>query len=290
LEVDPDVIELNLLSDTKIVLHHVQIKPQQIHKLTLKGEVDEIEFSWIWGGNRNTSFVRETILTIRGAHFRLVITPEDETVLKRNSLEVPSSESSKTQGDGYMRRYVQQIIDHLALRVTDFQLTIETGLENVIFEAKSLQLVSLGYNSDEKLEAPALSQEIFLESFCAYLAKAPSKKFDSWSRLPLFDPVMYVSSIRRISGRRFDGLALGLEVVGEMASGIKASSENVEGITIHAGTDQLQALGRLLEILALEESHRAVRSCNDKDGNDKFTEGQKESGGNDNDKVSAFPR
>jgi hypothetical protein len=280
-EVDPDAIKLNLLSHTKIALHHVQLKPQKTHKRTLQGEVDEIEFCWIWGGNGKTSFVRETQLTIRGARFRLVISPEEETLPELNSSGVPPSGPSKTQGDGYMQRQVQQIIDHLALHITDFQLAIETGLENFIFEAKSLQLVSLGYSSDETSEAPPLSQQIFLESFCAYLTESPGKKVDSWSRLPLLGPFMYISSIRRVSGRRFDGLVFGLEVVGELASGMKESSENVEGITIHAGTAQVQALGRLLDMLAPEDSHQAVPSCNDKDGSDKFTEEQNGSGGDE---------
>ena len=55
--VDPDVIELNLLLDTKIVLHHVQFKPQQSCKWILQGEVDEIGLSWTWGGDRTMSFI-----------------------------------------------------------------------------------------------------------------------------------------------------------------------------------------------------------------------------------------
>ena len=35
------------------------------------GSVQEIEFSWKWGGGTTTQFVREVVLTIRGAKFRL---------------------------------------------------------------------------------------------------------------------------------------------------------------------------------------------------------------------------
>jgi hypothetical protein len=69
--VDPDAIELNLLSNNKIVLHHVQLKPQRSCGQILQGEVDKIDFSWIWGGDGATSFIRETKLTIHGACFRL---------------------------------------------------------------------------------------------------------------------------------------------------------------------------------------------------------------------------
>jgi hypothetical protein len=56
--VDPTAIESNLVTDTKIVLSTVRLKPCGS---LLVGGVDSIEFSWKWGGSADgsTSFVRD---------------------------------------------------------------------------------------------------------------------------------------------------------------------------------------------------------------------------------------
>lgn len=87
--VDPSTIETNLVSDTKIALTHVKLKPQTIYSsgnssnvggsnvgvglLELVGDVECVEFSWKWGGSADgsTSFVRDTFLSIRGVRLRL---------------------------------------------------------------------------------------------------------------------------------------------------------------------------------------------------------------------------
>ncbi|MFN9981579.1 MAG: hypothetical protein ACK53Y_16765, partial [bacterium] len=76
------------------MLHHVQLKPQRSCGQILQGEVDKIEFSWIWGGDGATSFIRETKLTIHGACFRLVIVPEEkaETAVSKTKVTVALSE------------------------------------------------------------------------------------------------------------------------------------------------------------------------------------------------------
>jgi hypothetical protein len=136
-DVDPTLIESNLVSDTKVVVKNVRLKPLPIDgtdDLEIVGIVDEIEFSWLWGGStdRSTSIVRDTRLTIRGAKFRIqkVILPRaPESAAPSPSASgttMPASTTTDTSSQqSYIHKHVQQIIDHLTLNITDMELTVE---------------------------------------------------------------------------------------------------------------------------------------------------------------------
>lgn len=92
-DIDPELIESNLLSGAKIVLRSIQLKPQWIffnHRSAdprvLVGQVEEVWLAWTWGGadNGTTSFVHETLLTIRGAKFRIKKATRDEKKQQQN--------------------------------------------------------------------------------------------------------------------------------------------------------------------------------------------------------------
>ena len=221
-------------------------------------------------------------LAIHGACFWLVLFPKKEvktTVPKMKKSGVAPSEPIKVQGNGYIQQYVQQIINHCALHIVDFSFTIETSLENVIFETKSLQCISLGYSSNESSEALMLLQRISFELFCAYLTDASEKRGDSLGWLPLLDPFEYAASIRCISGRHFfDRLAFSLDVVNKLTFGMKLPSKN--GTTIHAGTTQICALTRLFELLVSEGSHASLSPCIKNDESDGFMEEHDKAGNN----------
>ena len=119
-EVDPETVESNLLSDTKIVLHDLLLKTVEEAGTTTTGVVKEVEFLWKWGGAEDgtTSFVRETVLKIRGAEFHVVVhgRPTDARKPSVPHMEDPEKELS------YIERHVQQILDHLTLQISDVKV------------------------------------------------------------------------------------------------------------------------------------------------------------------------
>ena len=114
--VDKAKIQSNLLSDTKIVLHHVKLKEQETGGgLVCNGSVQEIEFSWKWGGGTTTQFVRDVVLTIRGAKFRLHSASEDPSNNGTAAQQQSATTNAATAADddnkaGYLQQYVQQVV------------------------------------------------------------------------------------------------------------------------------------------------------------------------------------
>jgi hypothetical protein len=181
-DIDPELIESNLLSGAKIVLRSIQLKPQWIffnHRSAdprvLVGQVEEVWLAWTWGGadNGTTSFVHETLLTIRGAKFRIKKATRDEKKAatecgeeqeirhqgyERSTYLPPEHEPASTNrnwGDDigeYIDHHIQQIMDALRLEFTDLELTIETEedtmehfpKQKVVIQAKAVLVQSLG--------------------------------------------------------------------------------------------------------------------------------------------------
>jgi hypothetical protein len=243
-EVDPSAIESSLVNDAKIVLQNIILKPQCVGGALLVGRVETIEFSWKWGGSADgsTSFVRETVLSIRGARFRLIAKaafPVDTGVPKDSS----QGNQNSAAPSGFMDKYVEQIIDHLTLNITDVEFAVEMLDEaegKLIVEAKSVQLLSLGRLTEAKSSpagvepAPPLSQRLSVGSLRAYI-------LDSEKEFLLLDPFAYATLVRRVSGRRFQGLAYGLDVTGDIGD----DKEHENRLVIHAGSTQVAVLSKI---------------------------------------------
>jgi hypothetical protein len=232
------------------------------------GRVKEVEFSWIWGGNAQTSLVRETRLVIRGAQFRLILDKEkngegplDE---EKSSVSPPqckqqSQSRVKDENMSYIQRHVQQIVNHLTLVISDMELSIEcesdgTEKRKVVMQATNLNLVSFGKTEDD-----VLSQRISLDSFGANVVVENVGNNTSPTILPLIEPIGYAASVERVAGRRFvDGLKRGLKITGE-----EATIEN--GVVLHAGTVQMQVIHQMMELLLPNSSEASTESVNDKE-------------------------
>mmetsp|Transcript_53308 Transcript_53308/g.129554 ORF Transcript_53308/g.129554 Transcript_53308/m.129554 type:complete len:1050 (+) Transcript_53308:160-3309(+) len=101
--VDPHEIQTNLLTDTKVVLRHVELRdsitprpnPNTFGNRTLvktTGVVDEVVFTWSWntssrGGGKN--WVKDAVLTIKGAQFYIDL----------SEVEIKKQEEEEQGGD-----------------------------------------------------------------------------------------------------------------------------------------------------------------------------------------------
>jgi len=269
-EVDPESIESSLVRDGRLLLQELRLKPLYVISGTrIEGEVEKVEFSWKWGGSKDgsTEFVRDAVLAISGPHFRIIKTDKKGSVEK---LEV----TDDAQVDENVGATVQQIIDHLALNVNDLRLTIEKegeqAKQNVVIEAKSFKLVSLGRESEtessehstEALPQPPLLQRISLDSFCAYIDSQEE------GRLWILEPFGYTASVKRVAGKRFGGLESGLQIAGETmdAKGVDSN------ITIHAGTFQIQALLQIMDMLVLpDDAESGIPMSKDQGDDDPYS-------------------
>ena len=165
-DIDPELIESNLLSNAKIVLHDVHLKPQGLGSfVTLIGHVQEMGLTWSWGAaaDGSTTFVHETLLTIRGAHIRLQrANPEQQQHQReqyqeqreQHSLQSKYTEHSTHNSDDeddersfhdeigeFIDHHVQQIIDALRLELFDLEFIID--LDPSLQEARRLLGVTI---------------------------------------------------------------------------------------------------------------------------------------------------
>jgi hypothetical protein len=252
-DVDPTAIKSNLVTDTKIVLSTVRLKPQTVCGSLLVGGVDSIEFSWKWGGSADgsTSFVRDAILSIRGAKFRVVAKAGATLSTITAAPVVTPNIGATTASPGLLDKYVRQIFDHLTLNITDAQVVVETiedGQGELVIEMQALQLGSLGRRTESSSSSsstteeapPPLSQRLALGLLRMYLQHP-----DGVER-PVMDPFSYGTSIQRVSGRRFQGLTHGMEIVGDIMG-----NDGIDGgrIVLHAGREQMAALSKILSDL-----------------------------------------
>ena len=245
-EVDPAAVEASLLHDARIVLRDVDLVPQNCGGgALLVGRVAAIELAWRWGGSADgaTAFVRETILSIRGASLRLRARAGPPPIQDGAETAAHGGDDAPAPPAGYMDRVIQQILDHLTLNITDVEISVE-GAEpetgKMVLEAKALQLLSFGRKEEsddpDGVPAPCLSQRLSLGSFQAYILDGVDQV-----RHPLIDPFAYATSVRRVSGRRFLNFANGLEVIGEFCGS--------NDLVIHAGSKQVAVLSKITDEL-----------------------------------------
>ena len=279
-------VESNLLHDAKIVLKNARVRPQQLSTsgstaAVLTGVVEHVEFSWTWGkgsGTNQSSFVKDTRLTIRGANFEIMIGDlEGGLTLEITEASTdPTPSTSSSSASSYIQQQIQQIVDHLTLDISDVSLYINSkeaqpssSGENygVLLQAQALQLVSFGRaQSETQTQAPSspedlvsettppLSQRISLQSISMVIAQevvgSDSKTYETVS--PLLDPIGYSASVKRVSGRRFmDGWTTGLEIIGQVLDTVTnpGSDEPTKdvGVVLHTGETQVASLGRLMD-------------------------------------------
>ncbi|KAG7355265.1 hypothetical protein IV203_004621 [Nitzschia inconspicua] len=120
-------------NNNRIVLQNLQFQPKTIlsnenHALRYTGSVRTVEFSWTWGGNDQTSWIREIVLLVQGVSVHVSQSRIDETEASNstNSDDLGSKTSSDTKdAQSYLERYVQQIMDHLTLKLEDVQVTVD---------------------------------------------------------------------------------------------------------------------------------------------------------------------
>ena len=123
--VDATTIESNLVSDAKISLKNVQLR-EQVHrlpvnsvgkstKITITGTVESVEFRWAWVVSGSTeSWVKDALLTIRGAKFKAALAHEDMAELRELSMNEPAEDvrvkyvDPKTIDSAYKRNIQKQ--------------------------------------------------------------------------------------------------------------------------------------------------------------------------------------
>jgi hypothetical protein len=210
-DIDPNSIQTSLAGDAKIELQNTRLKPLLVRRCLLVGSVERVEFSWKWGGSADgsTSFIRETVLSIEGIKVRL-LSQWDSTTDGPEEVITPSCTDSSVP-PGFLDYYVQQILDHLTVRISDVELSVEALDAKIVVGIDSIELFSLGresYDSSEELMS-SLSQTLSLESMKAYVTCNDDI-------FPLLEPFSYVCSVKRVSGRRFLNFEHGLEVTGDL--------------------------------------------------------------------------
>lgn len=276
-----DAIESSLLSDTKIVLKGAEVRPRKLApNVTLCGSVERVEFSWKWTkSGREGTFIKNTKLSIDGAHLRLVL--DDKEPTSGDSKPQPqlpfsygTAGADASSDDGYLQRQIQQIIDHISLDISDIRLVVEDKRNSaqLLVEAQRLQLESLtsGKNKPPRRHssvrgsisrvikgkrssvasdpgsqpAQTLSHRISVENVNVSILQPTTE-------LPIVDFVGYTATVTRVAERhRLADWTRGIKVEGEVLP-----SQDNSGLVLHAGNDQIAAIGglaeRIVEILLL---------------------------------------
>ena len=249
--VDPEQVETNLVHNAKVVLNHIEIKARCFGGgcFVLSGSVLQIEFSWAWD---KATLITDVRLAAKGVTIHVNIVEKSHGQHIRTKAVSPASFNAPDATEGgvdeievapnWKAKYLQQIIDHLTLEVTDATIAIHfNGDSQVILRAKAMELQTLQTDNEE---ATTLLQTIRFTTIEALL----QKNDPSPGHYPILEPFAYNASVKRTSGRRFlDGLMSGLFVQGESA--VDFSNECSSTIRIHAGIQQISGLSRLWKTL-----------------------------------------
>ena len=271
--INPEKIETNLVNDSKIILCDVALKEQKIIKksstTTISGSVERIEFSWTWD---TTLLITNVNLTIQGitvyvdSYYTTTTTTtsslkilaattttndddNDDTKQEDGDDEevvvTPPPTNTTTTTDDWKTKYLQQIIDHLTLIVTDVTVSIriqkhhdddaseekndddDDDSKQVIFvvqgkdmELKTLTTTTTGAGAGEAKSENSLLQSLYLKSIEAWIEEEQEETATTTkttTKYPIVEPFGYDASIQRISGRRFfDGVLSGLFVQGNV--------------------------------------------------------------------------
>jgi hypothetical protein len=248
--VDPECVEANLVHDAKVVLNKIEIKERRLGGLLVSGSVNQIEFAWTWSA---ASFITDATLTIKGVsiHVNMVEKSDDDgknNFKKETALPISTSsngvevEGESAPAPDWKAKYLQQIIDHLTLLVTDVTVSIHLNeTSKVVLQGANVELRTLQNPEidDEKI----LLQSVSLASIEAWM------ETDDASKHPILEPFGYQAKVQRISGSRFlDGILSGLFVQGESWCDVD-SSHACSFIRVHAGILQISGLNRLQQVL-----------------------------------------
>ena len=282
---DPADIESSLLKDARVVLKNTQLRARRYRSdsvpntvVSVNGVVEEVEFSWRWsfsggssaltnsatGSSFGSGVVKDVVLTIRGVKAQIALDGWDtldegeqalvqnfESTSKNSGAEKDESSpgASLKEKEGFVQKYVKQIVDNLTLKLDDFDFTLKAGNgPSVVIAGKDLELETLSSAMGAKGNdgsSTTLSQRISIGSFFVNVKDGKSAK-----PFPLVEPFGYVASVIRHSGERFKGGILsGLQVIGlpEAQNEIVSDAEDItdEGILFHIGLPQIQALSAL---------------------------------------------
>lgn len=255
-DVDPASVEANLMSDARVVLNDIVIKEKDVgdgrrDHLRVSGGIRQIEFSWAWDG---TELMKDVRLTVRGVKIAVRLVGGDEQVeglgggddMGDDDANASKEDASDDQPPSdWKARYLQQIVDHLTLAITDVTVAIHIDDKSqVVLQSKGMELVTLKREGDKEENSAGLRQTMTLGSIEAWIERGDG------SKSPILEPFGYKANITRISGRRFlDGVLSGLLVEG--ASSRDSSSHASSTIRLHAGIRQVQGLNSLQRVLLL---------------------------------------
>jgi hypothetical protein len=313
---DPGDVESSLLRDTKIVLKNTQLRQRKYRSdvvpntvVSVKGVVEEVVFSWRWSltGEASTTgtagqssyesmggIVQDVVLAIRGIKVQITLDAWDQ-MDEADQVLVESLESASIDGDseghvsvddgtsaeekeGYIKQYVRQVVDHLVLKLEDFEFAIQVGNgPSIIMSGKDLELGTLSSTNANKdtqgstTIAKILSQRISLGSISISGRDNPSG-----DTFLLIEPFGYAAAVTRLSGERFrGGLLSGLEVIGQPeardASANGARSDIGEGVVLHIGLAQIRVLSAIGMMLVPSNS-RGAETSGSNDSRDEVNE------------------
>eukprot|EP00557_Chaetoceros_sp_GSL56_P002825 CAMPEP_0176501538 /NCGR_PEP_ID=MMETSP0200_2-20121128/14213_1 /TAXON_ID=947934 /ORGANISM="Chaetoceros sp., Strain GSL56" /LENGTH=2268 /DNA_ID=CAMNT_0017900429 /DNA_START=305 /DNA_END=7111 /DNA_ORIENTATION=+ len=275
--VNPDDIESSLLRDAKIVLRDTQIRKKEYLDttgstpdtiVTVSGIVEEVIFSWKWsfssssGGSaslsssRGTGMVQDAALSIKGLKVMVEFDKRtsSEGVYDNDTMNMSTpgakSESTKMndgnpQKEGFLQNYIQQIVDHLTVKVDDFEISFQAqGGPSMVVYGKDLALVTLAsakVPSDGSVTRKTiLSQAISIGLFAIIVR-------DDEEEYSLIEPFGYTASVTRLFGKRFQhGIFSGLDV-----SGLPKDEDKMK---INIGPPQIRVLCALAMYLTPTKS------------------------------------
>ena len=318
---DPEDIESSLLKDARIVLKNTSLRQRRYRTpdapnavISVDGVVEEVIFSWRWsltgGGKASSSqesssgyatgggMVQDAMLTIKGLKVRIGLEAFDDldeeeqqrficeslesTSIHESKGSSAKDEASKSQKEGYVQKYMQQIVDHLTLKIEDFEFIIQPANGPSItiggngIELGTLASAKMPANKDEEgaTTTTVLSQKLLIRSFSIHASDGKSEE-----NYPLIEPFGYAVSVTRLSGMRFQGGILsGLEIIGLQPPEVRDVRTNVhtsigdsqtnEGIVFHVGRLQIQALSAIGMLLAPASDPAVVSSPSSDDKDD----------------------
>ncbi|GAX18219.1 hypothetical protein FisN_31Hh029 [Fistulifera solaris] len=244
LQVDSHLIETSLLTDQHVTLRQIKLKPRTVRSnghastITLTGTIQKIEFRWEWS---TQSYISNVRLKVEGVHLQLSkqdATTEEVIIEAEENANLSSIHETNTETD-WKAVYMQQIVDHLSVSVTDVQITIDLDDNALIVLGSGIDLTTKEQQKQEYIEdSTTLMQQMCLKSLSAYFERPNGEQ------IQLLDAFGYSASVHRVSGRRFvDGIMNGLIITGSPEESIQwyFGSLQVEGLL------QLQRLLRIVE-------------------------------------------
>ena len=249
--------------------------------VSIKGVVEEVVFSWRWslsgasstqnssnGYSSGSGMVQDVMLSIKGLKVSVglhawdtlqesekdliedfgnasistsTLTQDDGSTISASSSSSSSSGVSDSEKEGFIQTYVQQIVDHLTLKIEDFEVDIQVGKGGpcIIIAGNDLELGTLSAAKSKDTSnanvSTQLSQKLSVRLFSVNAKDGRSEKV-----CPLIEPFGYTASVLRTSGVRFQGgIMSGLHVIGLPEEHFDSSGE---GILFHAGREQLSVL------------------------------------------------